>query len=141
MKNLTYRHKLPVVFGICLIAAMLASCEEGPDTSAVTSWFAENPYNTSLHQDLSTVTLTINPTDLGTKVVTYDGGTIVLTAAGGTPPYSWSVQDVGLGTILRSRGYYAVYQRNAPGDNGVILRDKNRTEVFCIISQPEETEE
>lgn len=135
MKNLACRFNWPVLVVLCVAAAiLLPGCEEGPDTSAATSYFAQNPY-TTMREDMATITLMVDPAE---KSLSYDGQTFVLTAAGGTPPYTWSVHDVGVGTILRSKGYYAVYQRNAPGDNVVVLRDKSKTEVYCTIMQPEE---
>lgn len=66
-----------------------------------------------------------------------DGGKSVLTAAGGRPPYHWSVQDAALGSIIGSSTKSStVYMRNHNGDNVVVLRDANGTVFNLIIQQP-----
>ena len=45
----------------------------------------------------------------------------------------------GLGSIVEESGQdkdTVVYQRNAAGDNVVVVRDSSGDEAYCIISQP-----
>ena len=122
----------------CAFLACVCGCDEGLDLSEATDYFDTHEANTSLHQDLSTSSLTIILADetVATAGLTYDGQCVGLTAAGGTPPYTWDVHDIELGTIVESDGPNAVYQRNQAGDNVVILTDGAGNSAYVTIMQP-----
>jgi hypothetical protein len=80
------------------------------------------------------ITLVVTPSS---ATLEYDGAKAKMKAHGGTPPYSWEVIDVALGSIIGS-GENIVYQRDAVGDNVVKLRDSAGAVVYAIMKQPEE---
>lgn len=131
--------RLPVVFGLLAAFATffcVSGCESGPDNTEASSYFDNNPLQFT-HTDLATYTLEIAWEDTAINgILETDGQTAVLTAGGGKPPYKWSVHDVSLGTIVEDGGSSAVYQRNAMGDNVVILTDKNGDRAYAAVSQP-----
>jgi len=71
--------------------------------------------------------------------VSTPGGRSILTATGGTAPYTWAVSDIALGTIVGSAtGNEVVYQRSIGGigDNTVSCTDGAGTVVNVLIKQP-----
>lgn len=115
----------------------ISGCDNGPDVSEAVSYFDSHPLEFT-HTDISTYSLAITweDTALQTEGLTADGQVAVLSAGGGTPPYQWDVQDVSLGTIIDQEGPAAAYQRNAAGDNVVILKDSAGNEAYTAVSQP-----
>jgi hypothetical protein len=65
-----------------------------------------------------------------------DGDKAVLTATGGSSPYSWSVSDAALGSLDSSIGSSVVYTRSNQGDNAVRVTDAAGTMVNLVIQQP-----
>jgi len=65
-----------------------------------------------------------------------DGDMAVVTATGGTPGYTWRVQDVTLGNVNSSSGLSVGYIRNDAGDNLVTCTDRDGTSVSVVITQP-----
>lgn len=66
-------------------------------------------------------------------------GTITLTASGGTPPYTWSVQDETRGTLSATTGSPVTYTRTTPtaGQNNTVkVRDIAGAEKAQVITQP-----
>jgi hypothetical protein len=82
---------------------------------------------------VQTLTIAANPTRL-----TVADERSVVTVAGGTAPYRWSVADVTLGNLLPGNETAAsrVYVRNRAGDNSITVRDSAGNVVHIIISQP-----
>ncbi len=66
-----------------------------------------------------------------------DGGTSVLDASGGVPPYNWTVSNADRGVISATTGNSVVYTRVSHGNNSVQLVDQNGTVANVIITQPE----
>jgi len=65
-----------------------------------------------------------------------DGSKSILTATGGTPPYSWSVTDLALGTLNSGSGQQVVYTRGHVGDNSVTVSDSTGASYHVILQQP-----
>jgi hypothetical protein len=67
-----------------------------------------------------------------------DGDLAVLTAAGGTGPYSWSVLSTPTLGILPngSTGTTVVYKRMGAGDNAVTVTDSLGASANIVIKQP-----
>lgn len=65
-----------------------------------------------------------------------DGGKSVLTASGGTPPYTWTVTDVALGNVDAASGSSVVYTRYSAGDNAARVTDDAGDSVNVVIAQP-----
>ncbi|MEI6971439.1 MAG: hypothetical protein WCL44_07950 [bacterium] len=127
--------RLPGVLGLATALAVFLcapGCEEGPKEDEATKYFENEPL-TYTNEDISTYTLKIWG---GNTILATDGQTTVFKAAGGTPPYHWDVLDISLGTILESDDDSAVYQRNAPGDNTIILEDDEGHVTYFAVSQP-----
>lgn len=132
--------QLPGILGLSTALAFffcVQGCEKGPNVDEAETYFDTHPLEFS-HEDIATYTLEIMWADeaLASSGLETDGAVAVLQAAGGTPPYKWDVVDVSLGTIIESDGPSAVYQRNAAGDNTVILKDSAGNEVYAAVSQP-----
>lgn len=61
----------------------------------------------------------------------------ILTASGGTPPYSWEALYTGKGNLTGgSTGASVTYQRLTSGDNSVKLTDSLGATVNILIKQP-----
>ena len=65
-----------------------------------------------------------------------DGARSVLTASGGVPPYTWTLQDSALGSLDSSTGASVVYTRNRRGDNAARVTDSAGSTVAVVIQQP-----
>lgn len=115
------------------LALVLCGCDSGPDTSEVTGYFDSNEYESLPRENLHTITLVVSPS---AAELEYDGAKIKLKASGGQAPYWWEVVDISLGSIIGT-GPTVVYQRDAVGDNVVILHDNAGAVAYCIIAQPE----
>jgi len=81
--------------------------------------------------------LTVDPSSV---TLTTNGQTQVFTVTGVTNdmalPLTWTVSNEGLGQIISSMGYTAVYQRFAPnGMNSITVRDQYDNEGFASIRQ------
>ncbi len=74
---------------------------------------------------------TANPDTLDSN-----GSKSILTATGGRPPYSWSVEIPAKGTVSPSQGSSVVYTRLDDGDNAVYCTDDAGTVVTLVIAQP-----
>lgn len=58
---------------------------------------------------------------------------IAFSVVGGTPPYTWSVTDSTLGTIIPS-GANAIYSSTTnTGENFVVVIDKNTNSVTALV--------
>jgi hypothetical protein len=71
--------------------------------------------------------------------ITQPGGRAILTATGGTPPYTWTVADIALGSIDGpSVGNSVVYKASTvgSGDNTVRCADSAGNTVNVLIMQP-----
>ena len=78
------------------------------------------------------VSATANPTSLAS-----DNNLSVLTASGGAPTYTWSVTEPGKGNFPNGNtGKSVLYQRYAPGDNGITVTDGRGNSASVIINQP-----
>ena len=79
------------------------------------------------------LTISANPT----TILSHSGDLTVLSVSGGTPPYSWSVQDLYLGSVVPpSTGYSVIYTRAEPGDNAVMAKDSVGDYALIVIQQP-----
>jgi hypothetical protein len=67
-----------------------------------------------------------------------DGEKTVVMVSGGTPPYTWTV-DNSNGYIDRTTGDSIVYTRTATGDNALRVRDRFGLDASIVIRQPEAT--
>jgi hypothetical protein len=65
-----------------------------------------------------------------------DGDKSVLTASGGTSPYTWSMSDDSLGGLSATTGNSVVYTRNHSGTQVITLVDDEGYTRSIIISQP-----
>ena len=132
--------RLPGILGLSAALAVffcVSGCEEGPVVDEAASYFDNNPLEFT-HTDISTYSLGIewDDAELADTGLASDGEVALLSAGGGTPPYAWDVQDISLGTIIESGEASAVYQRNAVGDNVVILIDSAGDRAYTTVSQP-----
>ena len=89
----------------------------------------------------STTNAGITVTPASISGTTANGGLVQLTAssAGGTNnvlylPLEWSVSDPGLGHMVESHGYDAVYQSNGhPGNNIITVKDQGTSEGVAVV--------
>lgn len=65
-----------------------------------------------------------------------DGDKSVLTASGGTSPYTWSMSDDSLGGLSATTGNSVVYTRNHSGTQVITLVDDEGYTRSIIIDQP-----
>jgi len=92
------------------------------------------------HWDVATVYQGGEPSPLSVSPSSYTlvGSTnsLVLTASGGIPPYSWSV-GYNTGRVSPATGYNTVYTRTgySSADNIVWCRDSNGGEAYSVINQ------
>ncbi len=84
-----------------------------------------------INGSVSQLLVTANPTSL-----TYDGAKSILSAAGGSPPYTWTVASGAFGSIDSSTGSTVVYTRGAAGDNAVKVTDAVGGSASVVIRQP-----
>ncbi len=71
------------------------------------------------------------------STLTKNGDKCVMTASGGTPPYSWAVVDASLGHVVGSgTGTSVIYMRDHNGDNAVTVSDHAGNVYHLIITQP-----
>ncbi len=77
------------------------------------------------------LTVTASPSSLAKN-----GDKSILTASGGVPGYTWSVQDVALGHLVSTTGDSVVYVRDQPGQNVVTVRDSAGAAANVLINQP-----
>ncbi len=84
-----------------------------------------------INNSVAALTATAVPSTL-----TVDGARAQLTANGGIPPYTWSVQDALLGQVDSSSGSSVGYTRNNQGDNTVRVVDSAGSTYSIVISQP-----
>ncbi|OQA29617.1 MAG: putative enoyl-CoA hydratase echA8 [Verrucomicrobia bacterium ADurb.Bin345] len=74
------------------------------------------------------------------ETITQVGGRSVLTASGGTPPYTWTVSDNALGSLADGvdTGQSVVYVASTlgSGDNSVRCEDSSGQSVSVVIMQP-----
>jgi hypothetical protein len=78
------------------------------------------------------LTISANPT----TILSHNDDLTVLSVSGGTPPYTWSVNDIALGNVSPSTGYSVVYTRAEQGDNAVLAQDSLGDYAFLVIQQP-----
>lgn len=83
--------------------------------------------------------------DPSSATLSTNNQTVALTVTGGITnetlalPLTWSVQDEGLGRIINSSGFMAIYQRtDRNGVNTVTVRDQYDNEGFATVEQTEE---
>ncbi len=60
----------------------------------------------------------------------------LITATGGTPPYTFTVVNSFKGGIVGTDGNTVIYERYDAGDNAIQVVDDNGETAFVIISQP-----
>lgn len=66
-----------------------------------------------------------------------NGDKSVMTASGGTPPYSWTVVDASLGHVVGSgTGNTVIYMRDHSGDNAITVTDHAGNVYHMVITQP-----
>jgi len=125
------------VLFVCSLMA-LPGCEKGPDTDELTSYNfpGQDEWSSFFTRTSLSNTKLIIISPGSSASLSSDGETLAIQASGGTAPFSWSVNDISVGTIAEHSGRNAVYKRNAAGDNVVVVKDKNGNEAYCTISQP-----
>ena len=64
------------------------------------------------------------------------GDTVMLTASGGTAPYSWTVANLALGNLNTSSGSTVIYTRSFSGNNSVTVTDSDGDSRAVPIQQP-----
>ncbi|MGQ9661244.1 MAG: hypothetical protein ACUVWX_02780 [Kiritimatiellia bacterium] len=77
--------------------------------------------------------LTITPS---TASPAKDGETVLFTAGGGTPPYTWEVWNPTLGEISPQGASQAIYTRRQAGNNYVTVTDHAGHVAMATITQP-----
>lgn len=77
------------------------------------------------------LTISVNPNALARN-----GDKAILSANGGTPPYTWSIHDDSLGGLNSTTGRTVTYTRNNAGNNVVHCVDGNGIRTSILISQP-----
>lgn len=79
------------------------------------------------------LSVSATPNNLATN-----GALSAVSVSGGTPPYSWSLVEDSIGTILStaSQGSSGIYRRDAAGDNAIIIEDDQGIQVAIVIQQP-----
>lgn len=87
--------------------------------------------NSSTGSPPAALTAAANPTSLSA-----DGQKAQLSATGGSPPYTWTVDDAFLGGVSPSVGSSVVYTRNHVGDNSVTVTDNAGNSAGLVIQQP-----
>ena len=134
----SYFSRLLVVFGCLVVFVTIMGCEDDPETDT-SAYFEENPYSSVTRVTTSASDLlTIEPESASLSA---DGDSTVFKAEGGTPPYTWAVQDISRGSIVIEGESSAAYQRGSAGDNVVVLQDSAGTTVFASVAQAVATEE
>ncbi len=123
MKKTTTKIKLTALMltmGSALVI-LLCSCEDSSE---------DYQYN----RDVNIEPLTISPAEV---TLTTEETFTVLTAVGGTPPFSWSVSDSSLGSLPDSNAATVTYTRKsaAYGANVVTVTDNNKWSSQCIVNQ------
>ncbi len=81
--------------------------------------------------ELTGLSISANPATLANN-----GDKAVLTASGGTPPYTWAVHDDALGGLNTTTGSNVVYTRNNVGNNVIHCTDVNGVNTSIIVTQP-----
>ena len=76
--------------------------------------------------------LSVSPS---TASVATNGGTVVLSAVGGTAPYTWSFVDAPDGNLSAATGASVVYTSTAGGQDVIRVRDANITDAFATITK------
>lgn len=79
----------------------------------------------------NTTPLTVTPASVTLPV---NGESVVLTAAGGWPPYTWSLS--GSGSLSSTTGVNTLYTRTGIGNATVTCRDNNGESFIVTISNP-----
>lgn len=122
--------KLSCVF----LLAFSCGCEEDSDTEQTETYFEDNPYSSTERPATTTSdALAITPEFASLSA---DGEAQLFKASGGTPPYTWSVQDISRGSIVEEGAKSAVYQRSSAGNNIIQIQDKSGNKVFATADQP-----
>lgn len=109
-------------FGLvaCVIFALAAGCED-------------NAVDDPLNQVTTPGRLTVSPSS---ATITPDE-TLVVTASGGTGPYTWSVSDSSLGSVPKTTANLVTYTPVASkyGANAVIVVDSNGWNAQSVVTQ------
>jgi len=80
----------------------------------------------------TSLSVSASPNQLNT-----DGDMAVVTASGGTGPYSWSVVDGNFGGLVNgATGSSVLYRRFKPTDNGITVTDSLGATASVVIKQP-----
>ncbi|MCK5529337.1 MAG: hypothetical protein KAI74_06605 [Kiritimatiellae bacterium] len=136
---------LPLMSLAIIFSSLLYIGCEGDDDN-VDNYFDDNPYGSSDRESVlpipdppastneapAAVALSISPT----SVTAVPGQKISFQAAGGTPPYTWTVGQAGHGTVSPSTGIYTVYSHvSAATDiNNVIVTDSASAVAIANIN-------
>lgn len=104
-----------------LLGGLLSACED-------------NSESIPLNLPSEVAPLTVEP--ISTTLSSTNNVTI-LTARGGTAPYSWKVSDISLGAVPDIKAYVVTYTRvaSAQGANLVTVTDKNQWQAQALITQ------
>lgn len=94
-------------------------------------------------QDGTVVVVAVSqPSDTGLTVsaspstLSSNGSVALLTASGGTEPYSWSLSSSTAGSLASTSGKVVTYTRNSAGSNVATVTDDHGNVASVIINQP-----
>ena len=131
MNRSFYLTSLKIAFLFIFIA--FCGCEDAAKTSDVNGYFQQNSFESGFGGGGSVSTsMVVDPSSVDLAV---NGDQQVFEVTGGIPPYSWSVIDISLGSIVAQGGYSAVYERAASGDNTVRVQDGSGGVAFARVNQ------
>lgn len=94
-------------------------------------WVASS-YITQKDTAAAGTALTLTP---GSASLAANGDKTLFTAAGGVPPYQWSVGDGSRGVLTVSGSTQAIYTRRQAGNNTVIVADRDGTAAIAQVTQ------
>lgn len=118
---------------VAVVFCTIIACEDEPETKAVGDYFEETPYESDDRAESSTAKLVISPDAVS---VGANGQTVIFTARGENPPFTWGVKDGLVGQKIGEGHNSMVYKRTDQGPNTVTLTDSNGNTVFAIVAQP-----
>ena len=132
MNKFFYLTSLQIAFLFIFIA--FCGCEDTPKADDVNRAFQQNSLENGFGGGQSaSSSMVISPKSAELDV---NGAQQVFEVTGGTPPYSWSVVDISLGSMVAQGGTSAVYERSVAGDNSIRLQDGSGSAAFAKATQP-----
>ena len=118
---------------------LLAACEGDQDTSEGIRYMEEqaltlDPTDRTIRPAATNAPLAVSPATAAMSAV---GDTVVFTASGGRPPYTWGVGNAEIGSIQVVNGNPCVYRCRQLKQNSVWVSDRNNTAAAATIAPAE----